>query len=270
MLQQVLKNSRKVVIKIGSNTLSHNDGTINQDFFKDLAFQISELQKDGKQIVVVSSGARIAGLSTLGKWKRKEDMHYKQALCSIGQVELMDSYRRVLKEYGILIGQILLTGDDFSDTNRTLRIRNTLFTLLDEGVVPIINENDSVSVAEIVQEVKIGDNDNLAALTASLWNADLLLIMSDIDGVFDKDPGTCSDAKLLEVVRDSEKVLNSIEVGDTGSFGTGGIVTKIDAARKVNDYGIPMILLNGRKTGIISKIISGEETRGTVFLPNEK
>ena len=268
MLQQVLKNSRKVVIKIGSNTLSKPDGTINHDFFKGFAYQISELKKAGKQIVIVTSGARIAGVSTLGKWKRKGDMHYKQALCAIGQVELMDSYRRVLKEHNILIGQILLTGDDFSDPNRTLRIRNTLFTLLDEGVVPVINENDSVSVDELEQEVRIGDNDNLAALTAELWNADLLFIMSDIDGVFDKDPSTAKDAQLLEVVHDSDKVLNSIEVGEKGSFGTGGIVTKIDAARKVNEYGIPMILANGKQSEIILRLLNGE-LRGTVFLPRE-
>ena len=268
MLQQIMIESKKVVIKIGSNTLSKGDGTINHDFFTDLARQIADLKNDGKQIVVVSSGARLAGLSTLGKWKRKEDLHYKQALCSIGQVELMDSYRRVLKEYGIHIGQILVTGEDFSDPQRTLRIRNTLFTLLDEGVVPIINENDSVSVDEIEQEVKIGDNDNLSALTANLWNADLLLTMSDIDGVFNKDPSTNSDAQLLEVVYDSDQVLNSIEVGEKGAFGTGGIVTKIDAARKVNEYGIPMILVNGKKPGIIASLKTGE-ARGTVFLPDE-
>ena len=268
MLQQVLKDSRKVVIKIGSNTMSQQNGTINKEFFKDLAYQISELQKSGKQVVVVSSGARLAGLATLGKWKRKEDMHYKQALCSIGQVELMDSYRRALKEYDILIGQILLTGEDFSDSNRTLRIRNTLFTLLDENVVPIINENDSVSVEEMEQEVKIGDNDNLAALTATLWNADLLFIMSDIDGVFDKDPASSPRAQLLEVVRDSDQVINSIEVGEKGSFGTGGIVTKINAARTVNEYGIPMILANGKQPGIIIKLLKGD-ARGTVFIPSE-
>jgi glutamate 5-kinase len=180
----------------------------------------------------------------------------------------MESYRRELKEYNHLIGQILLTGDDFSDSKRTLRIRNTLFTLLDEGVIPIINENDSVSVDELEQEVKIGDNDNLAALTATLWNADLLFILSDIDGVFDKDPASSSNAKLLEVVHDSDKVLNSIEIGEKGSFGTGGIITKIDAARKVNDYGIPMILANGKQSNIILRLLDGE-LRGTVFLPDK-
>jgi len=262
MLQEVLKNSRKVVVKIGSNTLSRDDGTLNRDFFKDLADQINTLRKLGCQIVIVSSGARIAGVSTLGKWKRKEDLHYKQALCSIGQVELMDSYRKELKEYGFVIGQILLTKDDFIDPNRTLNIRNTLFTLLDEGVIPIINENDSVSV----DEIKIGDNDNLAALTANLWNADLLLIMSDIDGVYDKDPSNSKDAVLLEVVKDSGSLINRIEIGNKGSFGTGGIVTKIEAAVKVNEYGIPMILANGKKAHLIQNLLSGDQ-KGSVFLP---
>ncbi|MDA3957314.1 glutamate 5-kinase [Oceanispirochaeta sp.] len=262
MLQDVLKNSRKVVVKIGSNTLSREDGTLNRDFFKDLAGQINTLRTQGCQVIIVSSGARIAGVSTLGKWNRKEDLHYKQALCSIGQVELMDSYRKEFKEYGFVIGQILLTKEDFNDPNRTLNIRNTLFTLLDEGVIPIINENDSVSV----DEIKIGDNDNLAALTANLWNADLLLIMSDIDGVYDKDPVSSSDANLLEVVDDSANLIGKIEIGKKGSFGTGGISTKIEAAMRVNEYGIPMILANGKKKNLISNLLNGS-AKGTVFLP---
>ncbi|QEN07380.1 glutamate 5-kinase [Oceanispirochaeta crateris] len=262
MLQDVLKNSKKVVVKIGSNTLSRPDGTLNRDFFKDLAGQIHLLREEGRQVIIVSSGARIAGVSTLGKWNRKEDLHYKQALCSIGQVELMDSYRKELKEYAVVIGQILLTKEDFTDPNRTLNIRNTIFTLLDEGVIPIINENDTVSV----DEIKIGDNDNLAALTANLWNADLLLIMSDIDGVYDKDPSKSPDAKLLEVIQDSSKLISRIEVGNKGSFGTGGITTKIEAAIKVNEYGIPMILANGKKEHIVSNLLKGT-AKGTVFLP---
>ena len=262
MLQQVLNNSRKVVLKIGSNTLSREDGTLNHDFFKDLAEQISILRKNGCQVVVVSSGARIAGVSTLGKWKRKEDIHYKQALCSIGQVELMESYRKELREFGFNIGQILLTRDDFTDSNRTLNIRNTLFTLLDEGVIPVINENDSVSV----DEIKIGDNDNLAALTANLWNADLLLIISDIDGVYDKDPSSNPNAKLLEQVQDAHELVNRIEIGSKGSFGTGGIVTKIEAAHRVNEYGIPMILANGKKEHLITGLMNGS-IKGTVFIP---
>ncbi len=262
MLQEVLNQSRKIVIKAGSNILSLSNGKLNRSFFKDLAAQIACLRERGCQVVLVSSGARIAGVSTLGKWKRKEDLHYKQALCSIGQVELMDSYRKELKEFGLLIGQILLTRDDFTDSSRTLNIRNTLFTLLDEGVIPVINENDSVSV----DEIKIGDNDTLAALTANLWNADLLLIMSDIDGVYEKDPVCCPDARLVESVTDASCLLDRIEVGRKGDFGTGGIVTKIEAAARVNDYGIPMILANGKRENLVGGLGDGS-IPGTLFLP---
>ncbi len=202
MISETILDSKKIVIKIGSNTLSNDDGVLDRIFFNSFSKQVKNLTERGKQVIIVSSGARIAGVSTLGKWKRKEDIHYKQALCSIGQVELMDSFRRSLKEEGIVIGQILLTRDDLSDPNRTLNIRNTLFTLIDEGVIPVINENDSVSV----DEIKIGDNDNLAALIANLWNADLLLLLSDIDGVYDMNPKTNADAVLQEKILDINKL----------------------------------------------------------------
>ncbi|SDK01002.1 glutamate 5-kinase [Natronincola ferrireducens] len=260
MLTELIKNSKKIVIKIGSNTLANEDGSICRDFLQNLSKQVHTLVEEGKQVVIVSSGARIAGVATLGRWMRKEDMHYKQALCSIGQVELMDAYRRVFEDHHIHIGQMLLTRDDFCDRNRTLNIRNTLFTLVDEGVVPIINENDTVSV----EEIKIGDNDTLAALTANLWNADLLILFSDIDGVYDKNPKIHKDAELVERVRDIEGLLATIEVGEVNSFGTGGIATKIEAAKTVNNYGIPMILTNGKKEDILLKLINGVE-KATVF-----
>lgn len=263
MISQLIQASKKIVIKIGSNTLSNDDGTINKEFLKKLTTQIYDLNSQGKQIVIVSSGATIAGVATIGKWARKKDIHYKQALCAIGQVELMDAYRKVFNEYNIHIGQILLTREDFLDTNRTLHIRNTLFTLLDEGVIPIINENDTVSV----EEIKIGDNDTLAALTANLWNADLLILLSDIDGVFDKNPNEHEDAVLIKQVTDIDALLQKIEIGMENDFGTGGIATKIEAARKVNRYGIPMILANGKKENILNKLLDETES-ATVFLSN--
>ena len=138
----------------------------------------------GKQIIIVSSGAGICGVGAINKWHRKEDMYYKHALCAIGQVDLMMAYKELFWEYGIHVGQMLLTRDDFGDPTRNLHIRNTLFTLVDEGVVPIINENDSVSV----EEIKIGDNDTLSALAAILCGADLLIILSDIVGVYNNNP----------------------------------------------------------------------------------
>ncbi|QUH27185.1 glutamate 5-kinase [Serpentinicella alkaliphila] len=264
MIAELLKKSRKIVIKIGSNTLSNDDGTINKEFLDRLSSQVNDLMKLGKQIVIVSSGARIAGVSTIGRWLRKEDIHYKQALCAIGQVELMDAYRREFEKHDIHIGQLLLTRDDFSYGSRTLNIRNTLFTLVDEGVIPIINENDTVCV----EEIKIGDNDTLAALTANLWNADLLILFSDIDGVYNKNPKVYADAKFLEIVTDPVELLKNIEIGETNGFGTGGIATKIEAAKTVNSYGIPMILANGKKENILANLINGNE-RATVFLPKE-
>jgi len=262
MISETILDSKKIVIKIGSNTLSTDEGVLNKGFFNSFTRQVKTLTDLGKQVIIVSSGARIAGVATLGKWKRKEDLHYKQALCAIGQVELMDSFRRSFKEEDKIIGQILLTKDDLSDPNRILYIRNTLFTLIDEGVIPIINENDSVSV----DEIKIGDNDNLAAMIANLWNADLLLLLSDIDGVYDKNPHDYPDAVLHEKITDIATLKNEISIGKSSSFGTGGIKTKIEAAEKVTQYGIPMILACGKTANIINGLIDKTE-KASLFLP---
>lgn len=261
MLSETMKKSRKIVIKIGSNTLSNEDGTINHDFLEHLCEQMNFLVEEGKQVVIVSSGARIAGVSRANKWARKSDMNYKQALCAIGQVELMSAYNSHFSKHDVMIGQLLLTKEDFFDQSRTLNIRNTLFTLVDEGVVPIVNENDTVSV----EQIKIGDNDTLAAYTASLWSANLLILLSDIDGIYDKNPKEYDDAKLVEVVKDIGKTLEEIEIGQSNSFGTGGIATKIEAARIVNNYGIPMILANGKTEDVLMKLYNNQ-AKATIFL----
>lgn len=260
-ISQVIEESRKIVIKIGSNVLSDENGAVNRAVLQSIAEQVNSLMKKNKQVILVSSGAGICGVGAINKWSRRGDMNYKQALCAIGQVELMMAYKEDFAAYDIHVGQMLLTREDFDDPHRTLNIRNALFTLVDEGVVPIINENDSVSV----DEIKIGDNDTLSAKTANLWNADLLIILSDIDGVFDKDPKSGEDARLIEEAGDIDQLLENISIGEKSSFGTGGIATKIEAARLVNRYGIPMALLNGKKEGIIRKAKTGEET-GTLFI----
>ena len=265
MIKKVISDARKIVIKIGSNTLAKEDGTINPEFMQEFAGQCVDLMKKGKQIVIVSSGAQVAGVSTLDRWARKKDIHYRQALCAIGQVELMDNWRTAFNSFGIHIGQLLLTKEDFQDDHRTLNMRNTIFTLVDECVVPIINENDSVSY----EEIKIGDNDNLSALTAILWSADLLILVSDIDGVYDKNPKEYKDAKLIEVVPDLEVLRNEITIGATNGFGTGGIATKLEAADKVTAYGIPMLLANGKHPRFLESLSSGTQ-KGTVFLSHEQ
>ncbi|OOB76985.1 MAG: glutamate 5-kinase [Epulopiscium sp. Nuni2H_MBin003] len=250
----MLESSRKIVIKVGSNTLSDKDGFVNEKFIEELCNQVSQLKQQGKEVIIVSSGAKVAGISTINKWSRKSDINYKQALCAIGQVRLLGSYERCFEQHNIHIGQVLLTRDDFFIDSRVLNIRNTLFTLIDEGVVPIINENDTVCI----KELQIGDNDTLAAYTATLWNADTLIILSDIDGLYNKNPKTDKDAKLVELVEDVDSIIKDIEIGEANEFGTGGIKTKLDAAKICNDYEISMILANGKIDNIITKIYNNE------------
>jgi glutamate 5-kinase len=262
---ELIQNSRKIVIKIGSNVLSGSDGSVNKERMRNIVDQITGLIGQGKQIIIVSSGAGICGVAAINKWSRRGDINYKQALCAIGQVELMNAYKEFFGQHGIHVGQMLLTREDFEDHIRTLNIRNTLFTLVDEGVVPVINENDSVSV----EEIKIGDNDTLGALTANLWNADLLIIMSDIDGVFDKNPKSDKNAELIEEVYNADGLLSEIDSDGTSSFGTGGIVTKIQAARMVNEYGITMLLVNGKRKDILTNAAAGNE-KGTIFFSGRR
>lgn len=261
----LIQDSRKIVIKIGSNVLSDDNGNVNRDTLHNIVEQVVELINQGKQVIVVSSGAGICGVAAINKWSRRGDINYKQALCAIGQVELMNAYKEYFGDYDIHVGQMLLTREDFGDHIRTLNIRNALFTLVDEGVVPIINENDSVSV----EEIKIGDNDTLGALTANLWNADLMIIMSDIDGVFDKNPKDHKDAELIDEVYDIDGLLTEIDSRGKSSFGTGGIVTKIQAARRVNEYGIPMLLVNGKRKDILKNAVTGEGI-GTIFYSSRR
>lgn len=258
---ECIKNAKKIVLKIGSNTLAKKDGTINFEFMQEFANQCAALMNEGKQIVIVSSGAQVAGVSTLDRWARRKDTHYRQALCAIGQVELMDKWRCAFAAHDIHIGQLLLTNIDFTDDQRTLNMRNTLFTLVDEGVVPIINENDSVSFAE----GRIGDNDNLSALTAIAWSADLLVLFSDIDGVYTCNPKEFKDAALIETVKNIDELRSSISIGATNDFGTGGISTKLEAAEKVTDYGIPMVLAHGGRKNILDNLANGS-AKGTLFL----
>ncbi len=261
----LIQDSRKIVIKIGSNVLSDDNGEVNKETLQNIVEQVMELIRQGKHVIIVSSGAGICGVAAINKWSRRGDINYKQALCAIGQVELMNAYKEFFSQHDVHVGQMLLTREDFGDHIRTLNIRNTLFTLVDEGVVPIINENDSVSV----EEIKIGDNDTLGALTANLWNADLLIVMSDIDGVFDKNPKDDKNAELIEDVYDIDGLLSEIDSRGKSSFGTGGIVTKIQAARRVNEYGIPMLLVNGKRKNILINASNGAE-KGTIFFSSRR
>jgi glutamate 5-kinase len=260
-----MEEARKIVLKFGSNTLAATDGKINPVILDEFAVQIADMVRSGKQIVVVSSGAQVAGLSTMDKWARKKDIHYRQALCAVGQVELMKAWGRAFEKTGLHIAQILLTQEDFADSIRTLNMRNTLFTLVDEEVIPVINENDTVSVAEI----KIGDNDTLAAQSAILWSADLLILFSDIDGLYTKNPKEFPDAELVEEVFDIKAIREKVVIGSSNAMGTGGIATKISAAERTISYNIPTIITNGSKPRALEALTAGRQ-RGTAFLPEGK
>jgi len=264
MVSQLIAQARKIVLKFGSNTLADAEGKINLQLLDEFADQISVLMKNGKQIIIVSSGAQAAGLSTMHRWARKKDIHYRQALCAVGQVELMAAWGRAFEKTALHIAQILLTQDDFGDPIRTLNMRNTLFTLIDEGIIPIINENDTVSV----EEIKIGDNDTLAAQSAILWSADLLILFSDIDGLYTKNPKDFPDVELVEEVRDIAETKKMVNIGTPNSLGTGGIATKISAAEKTVPYGIPTIIANGSLTRALEALAAGKQ-QATAFLPKQ-
>ena len=259
-ISAAIGSAREIVIKFGSNTLADKDGKINMMYLDEFADQASSLMKQGKQITIVSSGAQVAGLSTMGKWARKRDIHYRQALCAVGQVELMWAWRKAFEKYGMHIAQILLTREDFENNNRTLNMRNTLFTLVDEGIIPVINENDTVCV----EEIKIGENDTLAALSAILWSADLLILFSDIDGLFEKNPKEYPDAVPVPEVKDIEKIRSTVTIGNTNDFGTGGMGTKIDAAQRALAYNIPTIIAHGGRPRALEALAAGTQ-QGTIF-----
>lgn len=258
---EILNQSRKIIIKIGSQVLSDKDGLMDILVMKNIANQIAGLIKSGKQVVIVSSGAEVSGVSAIGRWSRHGDLTYKQAMCAIGQVELMMEYKKHFLENDLVVGQLLLTHGDFSDNTKCLYIRNTLFTLLDENVIPIINENDSVSV----DEFSIGDNDTLASLASNLWDADLLVLMSDIDGLYNVSPKKDKNAKLIQEVYDIDEVTKNIDVSGKGQVGTGGMETKIEAARTVSRFGTSLLLVNGKTPDILTNIQKGDGT-GTIFV----
>ena len=256
---------KRIVVKIGTNILTENLCGLRVELINDITQQISDLKSKGVEVLIVTSGAIGAGCMELGVKKTRE-IEVRQALAAVGQGSVMGAYHDAFSKYGVKVAQILLTYEDFSNRKRYLNLRKTINKLISLGVVPIINENDVISVDEI--DATFGDNDKLSALVASKINADLLIILSDIDGLYDKNPKTHKDANLI---RDVGKITPEIEraAGKSGSaFAVGGMVTKIKAARIALDSGFDMIICNGKKKDILSKAISGEE--GTLFVAKSK
>ena len=262
---KILRKIKRVVIKIGSTVLTNNKGDLDLKIFVGLCEQISRLKEGGTEIVIVSSGAIAAGTKQLGLSERPKTIPQKQAAAAIGQTRLMWNYERFFDEYQQKVAQVLLTHTDLSERARFLNARNTLVTLLNYGIIPVINENDSVAV----EEIRFGDNDNLSALITNLVEADLLIILSDIEGLFDADPKENKQAKLIPIVENIDEGIEDLATGTKSTVGIGGMVTKIQAAKKVSIFGVPTIIAHGKRGNIIDAIFRGEEV-GTLFLPGKE
>lgn len=259
---EIIKKVKRVVIKIGSSVLTESATIINFNAFASIVDQIAWIKARGIEPVIVSSGAIAIGMRRLGLKLRPQSIPLKQAAAAVGQTGLMENYERFFKERNLKVGQVLLTNLILKERPLFLNARNTLFALLNLGIIPIINENDSV----VVDEIKLGDNDNLATITTNLVEADLLIILTDQDGLFDADPKINKDARLIFLVKRIDKKIEILASGTKSSHGVGGMVTKIIAAKNATKYGIPVIIANGRTHGVLKAIFQGEK-KGTLFLP---
>lgn len=257
-------SGKRVVIKVGSSTVTSSEGGLDRDMVKSLVGQLCDLREAGHSPILVSSGAIAAGLDRLGMTERPTDMPSLQAAASVGQVSLIEVYSVYFAERRVPVGQVLLTRHDTGHRESFLHARDTMERLLELGVVPVVNENDTVAV----DEIRFGDNDTLAALVAAMVSADLVVLLSDIEGFYDSDPRTSDEAVLLSEVDElTEDVLAA--AGAAGSeVGSGGMVTKLEAARALMRAGIPMMLCDGRKPGVVGEAVAGAPV-GTCFKPGE-
>ena len=251
----------RIVIKVGTSTLTHKTGNLNIRHVEELCKVMSDLKGAGNEVILVSSGAIAMGVGKLSLLSRPEDMPTKQAAAAVGQCELMYTYDKLFSEYNHTVAQILITGDDVDHSERRSNFENTMLRLLELGAIPIINENDSVATNEIV----IGDNDTLGAIVAKSINADLLILLSDIDGLFTADPHKDKNAVLLETVEEITPEIESMTGGAGSKLGTGGMTTKLNAAKIATGAGIDMVIANGREPAVLYDIIEGKKA-GTKFL----
>jgi glutamate 5-kinase len=250
-----------VVLKLGSAVLTAPEG-LNQPLIQRLVAEIGALMGGEREFIIVSSGAVAAGCRKLGLSSRPAGIPQQQAVAAAGQSALMLAYEAAFAQFDLKVAQILLTHDDLESRQRFLNARNTLFTLLQWRVVPIINENDTVAT----DELKFGDNDNLAALICNLAGADLLILLTDIDGLYDQDPRQHPEARLVPLVESFDAALEKAASGRAGALGRGGMSSKLQAAKKAAAAGLPTIIANGLAPGVLSKIFAGEQV-GTIFLP---
>lgn len=257
--KKVVEAARTLVVKVGTSVLSRDDDSLDDDRFADLAAQLHRARQTGRKVVLVSSGAIGAGMGLLGLPKRPDDLPTLQAAASVGQAHLIRRYDDALRPHGLRAAQLLLTANDFRSRTRYLNVRNTLHALFEYNVLPIINENDTVSI----QEIKFGDNDRLAALVSHLLESPLLTILSVIDGLYDGDP-RLPTSRVIPLVDEWNESLRGLATDDKSQRGTGGMHTKLDAARTATAVGVNLIIAGGKNPAIVDAILRGEEV-GTLF-----
>jgi len=262
MRSEVLKQAKRIVVKIGSSLVSSREAGLEPERIDRLAEDLAALRSAGREVLVVSSGAIVSGIKKLSLKEYPKSLPVKQAAAAVGQSRLMWAYEKSFERLGIQVAQILLTHQDLADRRRFLNARHTLTALIEFQVIPIINENDTVAV----DEIRVGDNDTLAAEVAHLVDADLLVILSDIDGLFTEDPRKNPSAELIPLI---SEITEDIErrAGVSTTFGsTGGMATKVRAAKKVGDYGVATLIVNGQTAGLLPQILSGTNPGGSLFL----
>ncbi len=262
--RRALSRARRVVVKVGSGLITTPGHGPSAPIIGRLAADLAALVRERREVALVSSGAIATGTARLGLGAKPRSIPEKQAAAAVGQSALMWHYEQAFKKHGLKVGQVLLTGQDISDRSRYLNARNTLLALLDFGVLPIVNENDTVAV----EEIKVGDNDNLAALVAHLIDADLLVLLTDVEGLYTGDPLRDPTARRLDIVKAITPDIQRLVFDATAGVSVGGMSTKLEAAQKANASGIPMVIASGREPGILQRVLRGEDV-GTYFQPRD-
>ena len=259
-----LSQAKRVVVKVGTSTLTHSSGKLNLWRIEELVHELADLANQGKEIILVTSGAVGAGMEILGLPEKPKTIPEKQAAAAVGQGILMHTYEKFFGEHGQVVAQVLLTREDSVKRTRYTNSRNTLLTLIKMGVIPIINENDAVSI----DELKIGDNDTLSAMVASIVDADVLIILSDVEGVYTDNPQSNPNAQLIGEIADITPEMEALAGGPGTLRGTGGMYTKIQAGKIAVNSGVAMVIASGLRNGVLCDVLAGANI-GTIFLSKE-
>jgi glutamate 5-kinase len=259
--RKIVSTAKTIVVKVGSRVLTRDDGALDEERISALAEEISVITASGRQLVLVSSGAVAAGMGRLGLSEKPRDLAKLQAVAAIGQARLIEAYDRTFSKHGLQTAQILLTADDFDDRARYLNVRNTLHAIFELGVISVVNENDTVAVDELM--VSFGDNDRLASLVTNLLRAPLLIILSDVDGLYDGHPGS-DNARLLSTVTQIDQAVMGYANDKGEQVSKGGMASKLNAARSVTAAGENMIIASGCQPSVLTKILAGDPV-GTLF-----